>query len=68
MGLLSDDDDGFDEEAFRLAQEEDAKRRIERVKEVKRGLEQWKGWRLDLVDVRAGGIGAGRECGPVFEI
>jgi hypothetical protein len=68
MGLLSDDDDGFDEEAFRLAQEEDAKRRIERVKEVKRGLEQWKGWRLDLVDVRAGGIGAGRECGPAFEI
>jgi myosin heavy subunit len=68
MGLLSDDDDGFDEEAFRLAQEEDAKRRIERVKEVKRGLEQWKGWRLDLVDVRAGGIGAGRECGPAFEV
>ena len=66
MGLLSED--GFDEEAFRLAQEEDAKRRIERVKEVKRGLEQWKGWRLDLVDVRAGGVGAGRECGPVFEV
>ena len=66
MGLLSED--GFDEEAFRLAQEEDAKRRIERVKEVKRGLDQWKGWRLDLVDVRAGGIGAGRECGPAFEV
>ena len=66
MGLLSED--GFDEEAFRLAQEEDAKRRIERVKEVKRGLDQWKGWRLDLVDVRAGGVGAGRECGPVFEV
>jgi len=65
MGLLSED--GFDEEAFRLAQEEDAKRRIERVKEVKRGLDQWKGWKLDLVDVRAGGVGAGRECGPVFE-
>lgn len=66
MGLLSED--GFDEEAFRLAQEEDAKRRIERVKEVKRGLDQWKGWKLDLVDVRSGGIGAGRECGPVFEV
>jgi myosin heavy subunit len=66
MGLLSED--GFDEEAFRLAQEEDAKRRIERVKEVKRGLDQWKGWKLDLVDVRAGGVGAGRECGPVFEV
>jgi chromosome segregation ATPase len=66
MGLLSED--GFDEEAFRLAQEEDAKRRIERVKDVKRGLDQWKGWKLDLVDVRAGGIGAGRECGPVFEV
>lgn len=66
LGLLSED--GFDEEAFRLAQEEEAKRRIERVKEVKRGLDQWKGWRLDLVDLRSGGIGAGRECGPVFEI
>lgn len=66
LGLLSED--GFDEDAFRLAQEEDAKRRIERVKEVKRGLEQWKGWRLDLVDVRSGGVGAGRECGPVFDI
>jgi chromosome segregation ATPase len=66
MGLLSED--GFDEEAFRLAQEEDAKRRIERVKDVKRGLDQWKGWKLDLVDVRAGGVGAGRECGPVFEV
>lgn len=66
MGLLSED--GFDEDAFRLAQEEDAKRRIERVKEVKRGLDQWKGWRVDLVDVRAGGVGAGRECGPVFEV
>lgn len=66
VGLLSED--GFDEEAFRLAQEEDAKRRIERVKDVKRGLDQWKGWKLDLVDVRAGGVGAGRECGPVFEV
>ncbi len=37
--LLSDDeDDGFDEEAFRQAQEEEGRKRLERVKEVKRGL------------------------------
>lgn len=66
LGLLSDD--GFDEEAFRLAQEEDAKRRIERVKEVKRGLEQWRGWRIDIAELRKNGIGGGREVGPVFEV
>ncbi|OQO09894.1 hypothetical protein B0A48_04248 [Cryoendolithus antarcticus] len=66
VGLLSED--GFDEEAFRLAQEEEARRRIERVKEVKRGLEGWRRWRVDLSELRTGGAGAGRECGPVFEI
>jgi hypothetical protein len=66
LGLLSDD--GFDEDAFRLAQEEDAKRRVERVKEVKRGLEQWRGWRMDIADLRRNGIGGNREVGPVFEI
>ncbi|EME48798.1 hypothetical protein DOTSEDRAFT_67746 [Dothistroma septosporum NZE10] len=67
MGLMSDDD-GFDEEAFRLAQEEEAKRRIERIKEVKRGLDQWNGWRVDIADMRKNGLGAGREVGPVIEL
>jgi chromosome segregation ATPase len=65
-GLLSED--GFDEEAFRLAQEEEQKRRIERIKEVKRGLDQWKGWRVDIADFRQHGIGDGRQVGPVFEL
>lgn len=64
--LLSED--GFDEEAFRLAQEEEAKRRIERIKEVKRGLEQWRGWRVDVAEMRRSGLGNGREVGPVFEV
>ena len=65
LGLLSEDDGKeFDAEAFRLAQEEEAKRRIERMKEVKRGLEGWRGWRVDLVELREGG----REWGPVFEV
>ncbi|KAK4546865.1 hypothetical protein LTR36_001597 [Oleoguttula mirabilis] len=67
LGLLSDDG-GFDEEAFRLAQEEDARRRVERVKEVKRGLEKWKGWRVDLTEQRQRGVGGGRDAGPVFEL
>ena len=66
LGLMSED--GFDEDAFRIAQEEEAKRRIERVKEVKRGLEQWRGWRVDIVDVRRNGLGGGREAGPVFDV
>lgn len=52
-------DDEFDEDAFRLAQEEEARKRVERVKEVKRGLKDWEGWRIDIVDVRVGGGGAG---------
>jgi len=63
LGLLSEDGDEFefDEEAFRLAQEEEAKKRVERIKEVKRGLKKWDGWRCDLVDVRS-------TKGGVFEI
>ncbi|KAH9842087.1 Sphingoid long chain base kinase 5, partial [Teratosphaeria destructans] len=73
LGLLDDDDEGdFDAEAWRLAQEEDARRRVERVKEVKRGLEQWKGWRVDLVPLRnaddAGGLRGRTDVGPVFEV
>ncbi|MCJ1386310.1 hypothetical protein MMC17_009436 [Xylographa soralifera] len=56
---LVDDDDGFNEDAFRQAQEEEARKRVERVKEVKRGLKDWKGWKMDLVDTRVGGGGAG---------
>ncbi|TVY31219.1 hypothetical protein LHYA1_G000024 [Lachnellula hyalina] len=64
--LLEDDGDlDFDEDAFRLAQEEEAKKRIERVKEVKRGLKNWEGWRLDLVENRRGG---GEGVGEIFEI
>lgn len=63
--LLEDDEDDFDEEAFRKAQEEEGMRQIERVKEIKRGLGQWKGWRMDLVELRRGG---GDGVGEVFEV
>jgi hypothetical protein len=63
-GLLDDDED-FDEDAFRKAQEETAKARIERIKEIKRGLKNWEGWRLDLVEGRRGG---GEGLGEIFEI
>lgn len=53
------DDDGFDEDAFRMAQEEESRKRLERVREVKRGLKDWEGWRMDLVDCRIGSGGAG---------
>ena len=56
---LFDADDDFDEDAFRSAQEEEARKRVERVKEIKRGLKDWEGWRMDIVDVRVGGGGAG---------
>ncbi|CAD0089017.1 unnamed protein product [Aureobasidium vineae] len=66
LGLLSEED--FDEDSFRVAQEEEGKKRIERIREVKRGLEDWRGWRVDLVDLRAGGLGGGAATGPVFEV
>lgn len=59
--LGSLDDFEFDEDAFRQAQEEEQKRRIERVREVKRGLSSYKGWRADFVDLRVG-------MGGVFDI
>ncbi|RYP64966.1 hypothetical protein DL771_008535 [Monosporascus sp. 5C6A] len=65
--LLDDDDLDFDEDAFRRAQEEDARRRLERVREIKRGLKNWEGWRLDLVETRRGG-GGGYGVGEVFEV
>ena len=72
LELLDEDaDDDFDPDAFRLAQEEEAKRRVEKVKEVKRGLEQWRAWRIDLVDVRKQALEDGESerwgLGPVFE-
>ncbi|GAB7352314.1 hypothetical protein MBLNU459_g2764t1 [Dothideomycetes sp. NU459] len=66
LGLLSEE--GFDEDAFRLAQEDEAKKRIERIREVKRGLEQWRGWKVDIADMRGGGLGGGAATGPVFEV
>ncbi|CZT08857.1 hypothetical protein WAI453_006054 [Rhynchosporium graminicola] len=66
-GLLLEDDEelDFDEDAFRLAQEADAAKRIERVKGIKRGLKDWEGWRLDLVENRRGG---GDGVGEIFEV
>ncbi|KAF2201643.1 hypothetical protein GQ43DRAFT_455625 [Delitschia confertaspora ATCC 74209] len=61
QSLSSLDDFEFDEDAFRLAQEEEQRKRLERVREVKRGLKNWEGWRADFVDVRAG-------WGGVFEV
>jgi hypothetical protein len=64
--LLEDDSElDFDEEAFRIAQEEEARKRIERIREIKRALNDWKGWRLDIVEMRrVGGEGAGE----IFEV
>ncbi|KAF2740242.1 hypothetical protein EJ04DRAFT_602678 [Polyplosphaeria fusca] len=56
-----DDDFEFDESAFRQAQEDEQKKRIERIREIKRGLDNWRGWRADIVDIRAG-------FGGVFEV
>ena len=63
--LLEDDDMDFDEDAFRKAHEEEAQRRLERVREIKRGLKHWEGWRMDIVDTRRGG---GEGIGDIFEI
>ena len=67
-GFLDDDEDmEFDEEAFRRAQQEEAQARLERIKEIKRGLKNWEGWRLDLVDLRRGGGGM-MATGEVFDV
>lgn len=64
------DDEEFDEEAFAQARaEEEAKKRVEWVREVKRKLKDWEGWRLDLVDSRAGAEGVlGVGLGEIFEV
>jgi hypothetical protein len=61
QSLASLDEFEIDEDAFRQAQEEEARKRLERVREVKRGLKDWHGWRADFVDIRAG-------WGGVFEV
>lgn len=69
--LLEDEDldAGFDESAFRVAQqEEEARKMVEHVREVKRKLKDWQGWRLDLVDSRMGASGAGVGMGEIFEV
>ena len=55
-GAGFDDDMDFDEDAFAAAHESEQKARLERVKDIKRGLGGWKGWRMDLVDVRGGAM------------
>lgn len=60
-----DDDEEIDAEAFRRAHAEEQMREVERVREIKRGLEKWKGWRVDLVEVRRG---AGEGYGEIFEV
>ncbi|OAA51140.1 hypothetical protein BBO_01087 [Beauveria brongniartii RCEF 3172] len=64
-GLLEDDDAEFDEEAFRKAHEEEQMRRLERIKELKRALKHWEGWRLDIVDLRRGGV---LGVGDIFDV
>ncbi|KAF2669877.1 hypothetical protein BT63DRAFT_478112 [Microthyrium microscopicum] len=61
LGLMDDDEFEFDEDAFRKAQEEESKAQVERVREVKRGLTKWVGWRVDIADLRAG-------MGGVFDV
>ncbi|EAW11640.1 uncharacterized protein ACLA_093390 [Aspergillus clavatus NRRL 1] len=71
LELLSEEnlDDEFDEAEFARAQaEEEARKRVEWVREIKGKLKDWKGWRLDLVDSRAGAEGAGVGMGEIFEI
>ena len=67
-----DDTIAFDEDAFRRAQEAEAKRRVEMVRETKRKLKDWIGWRLDLVDARmmmaTGGGGAHGGSGEIFDV
>ncbi|KAJ5793297.1 uncharacterized protein N7503_009275 [Penicillium pulvis] len=71
LELLSEEnlEDEFDEAEFRRAQaEEEARKRVEWVREIKRKLRDWNSWRLDLVDSRAGAEGAGVGMGEIFEV
>lgn len=71
LELLSEEnfDDDFDEDAFARAQaEEEGRKRVEWAREIKSKLNDWKGWRLDLVDSRAGAEGAHVGMGEIFEV
>ena len=71
LELLSEEnfDDEFDEDEFARAQaEEEGRKRVEWAREIKSKLKDWKAWRLDLVDSRAGAEGAGVGMGEIFEI
>lgn len=71
LELLSEEnlDDEFDEAEFARAQaEEEARKRVEWAREIKGKLKDWNGWRLDLVDSRAGAEGAGVGMGEIFEV
>ena len=71
LELLSEEniDDDFDEEGFARAQaEEEGRKRVEWGREIKSKLNDWKGWRLDLVDSRAGAEGAHVGMGEIFEV
>ncbi|KAK2739969.1 hypothetical protein FQN57_006288 [Myotisia sp. PD_48] len=61
------DDDDFEEAYARAQEEEEAKKRVEWAREIKRKLNDWKGWRLDLVECRYGAQGAGVGLGEIFE-
>ena len=69
LELLSEEnlEDDFDEAEFARAQaEEEARKRVEWAREIKRKLKDWNGWRLDLVSSQAGAEGVG--LGEIFEI
>lgn len=71
LELLSEEnlEDEFDEAEFARAQaEEEGRKRVEWAREIKSKLNDWKGWRLDLVDSRAGAEGAGVGMGEIFEV
>jgi len=71
LELLSEEnlEDEFDEVEFARAQaEEEARKRVEWMREIKRKLRDWEKWRLDLVDSRAGAEGAGVGMGEIFEV
>ncbi|KAJ5683423.1 hypothetical protein N7462_006588 [Penicillium macrosclerotiorum] len=71
LELLSEEnlEDEFDEAEFARAQaEEEARKRVEWMRDIKRKLRDWNGWRLDLVDSRAGAEGPGLALGQIFEV
>lgn len=71
LELLAEENlqDEYDEAEFLRAQaEEEARKRVEWVREIKRKLRDWNGWRLDLVNSRAGAEGVGVGMGEIFEV